>query len=264
MPLLQHADTTLHFERQGQGPTLTICGGLGDSHRNWQLLIQKLAQDFDVLYVQNRGAGQSSRPTQAYSMQTMADDIKAILIDQNITTTHLLGFSMGGRVAQQFALTHAQFLQSLILISTAPSWYAPHPPSDAVLQHLLQFDGSDEGFAKTYEILYSPEYRAKSTARAFVKFRKADPFPQSVLDYQLQLQAILDFDVSAQVSQILAPTLVLAGDQDALTPYANALFLHKHLPNSQVKIYESTGHLLQFEKQKDFLHDVTQFIKGNP
>lgn len=264
MPMLQHTDTTLHFERLGEGPTLTICGGLGDSHRNWQLLMQKLAQDFDVLYVQNRGAGQSSRPNQAYGIADMASDIAHVLTEQNITSTHLLGFSMGGRIALQLALSQPQLLQKMILVSSAPGWYAPHPPNEDVMQHLLHFDGSDEGFAKTFEILYSPEARRNTTARAFVKFRKADPFPQSLTDYQLQLQAIINFDISPLVSSISTHTLVLAGDQDALTPYANSLFLHQNLPNSQIKIYESTGHLLQFEKQKDFLNDVTTFLKGTP
>lgn len=260
MPLLQHEDTTIHYERSGSGPLLTLCGGLGDSFRNWQALITKLSTYFDIVYIQNRGAGQSFRPLTPYSIDDMAQDMRLVLQHENITKTHLMGFSMGGRVALSFALNSPELLDKLILISTSSGFYRPQPASESIQEHLLHFDGSEDSFSKTFEILYSPDYRKNVTAKAFAKFRKSDPFPQSLHDYQLQLQAIVNFDVSDELSKIKNQTLIFAGNHDALTPFENALFMHHALPLALIKIYENTGHLLQFEKQKEFIHDLVEFI----
>jgi len=264
VPFAQNKDVLIHYERIGQGPLLTICGGLGDSLRNWQILIQRLQTDFEVLYVQNRGAGQSGRPKTMYSIADMADDVLCVLQQEKIKKTHLLGFSLGGRITQEFALRHSEFVEKMILVSTACGWNKPHPPATEVLLHLLEFDGSETAFCKTFEILYSPDYRRQITPKAFVKFRKADPFGQDLGDYQLQLNAIMHFDGTDALAQIQTPTLILAGDQDVLTPFQNALFLHAHLPKSKIKIYENTGHLLQYERQKEFLQDVLSFIGVKP
>lgn len=260
MPFAQNHNTKIFYEISGDGPLLTICGGLGDSLRNWNLLIRKLEKQFRILFVENRGAGQSSRPTEPYTMVDMAADVKAVFEQEGITQTLFLGFSMGGRIAQQFTLDYPDCVEKLVLISTSATWHYRFPPKPHVRETLNQFQGTDEDFMKIYEILYAPAYRHRFSPEAFAKFRKGDPYPQTVLDFQLQLQAIESFDARERLSEIQVPTLIQAGEQDALTPVQNAQWLHSLLPNSKICTYPEAGHIVQIEAQKEFLEDLTGFL----
>lgn len=262
MPFVSNKNVKIFFEEIGEGPNLTILGGLGDSLRNWTFLINKLKSDFKILYIQNRGSGQSDRPQHDYTIADMCHDTFAVIDHLGLEKINLLGFSMGGRIAQQFAILHPTHLKKLILVSTAATWDYRYPPKDFVRETLEEFTGSDADFVKIYEILYGPDYRNRFSPQAFVKFRQSDPYPQTLQDFRLQWEAIKKFDIRDQLSQIQAPTLILAGEKDEMTPSQNALWLHSLLPNAEVKVYPQAGHIVQIENQKEFLADLKSFLLG--
>ena len=100
----------IYYETHGNGAPLLILGGLGDTTRNWQAIAKKLAKTHQVILLDNRGAGQSDRPEGPYTIEQMANDAMGVLDHLGIKETHVLGFSMGGKIALQLALEHSCLL----------------------------------------------------------------------------------------------------------------------------------------------------------
>src|SRR5688572_33208475 len=106
----------LYFEVHGGGAPLVLLMGIGYDSSLWKLAqVPALSQRLQVIVVDNRDAGQSSRAKTGYGVADMADDTAGLLDALGIERAHLLGLSMGGMIAQEFALRHASRLDHLIL-----------------------------------------------------------------------------------------------------------------------------------------------------
>jgi pimeloyl-ACP methyl ester carboxylesterase len=118
----------LYFEVHGQGPPLVLVMGIGYDATLWTLAqVPALSQMFQVVIFDNRDAGRSSSATGPYTIADMADDVAALMDALDIKRAHLLGLSMGGMIAQEFALRHAGRLHRLVLIAVVAR--RPREPS---------------------------------------------------------------------------------------------------------------------------------------
>ena len=120
----------LYYEIHGEGPALVLVMGIGYDSSLWTLAqVPALSTQFRVVLVDNRDAGRSSRASHPYSIADMADDLAGLLDALGIPRTHLLGLSMGGMIALEFALRHADRLDRLVLSGTgaAPARSAVDP-----------------------------------------------------------------------------------------------------------------------------------------
>jgi 3-oxoadipate enol-lactonase len=118
MPTVLVNGIHLYYEVHGQGEPLVIIGGLSIDISEYPLMIKDLASDFQVIAFDNRGAGRTDKPDSPYSIEMMADDTEGLLTSLGISQAHVLGFSMGGRIAIDFTLKHPEQVKSLILVST--------------------------------------------------------------------------------------------------------------------------------------------------
>ena len=110
---------SLHYELEGSGTPLVLTHGLGDDLRFWDPLVARLAAHHAVLRWDVRGFGASAKPAGPYSPALFAADLAALLDALGLDRVHLGGISMGGVIAQRFALDHPSRLRSLILVSTS-------------------------------------------------------------------------------------------------------------------------------------------------
>src|SRR3712207_194537 len=108
----------LYYEETGSGPPLLLIAGLGGNTLGWVMLLPALAQHFRVIAFDNRGAGRSSAPPGPYTTRQMADDAAALLAHLGIERAHVLGLSLGGMIAQELALAHAERVDRLVLYAT--------------------------------------------------------------------------------------------------------------------------------------------------
>lgn len=115
----------LHYQRSGQGDSLVILHGLFGTLENWGSHIKNLSEHFDVIAVDLRNHGRSAHHDEM-SYPLMAEDLVELLNDLEINRTHLLGHSMGGKVAMQFALTYGDRVEKLMVADIAPVVYPPH------------------------------------------------------------------------------------------------------------------------------------------
>ena len=120
----------LYYELHGEGPPLVLVMGIGYDSSLWTLAqVPVLSTQFQVILVDNRDAGRSSKAIQPYTIADMADDLAGLLDALGIQRSHLLGLSMGGMIAQEFALRHSDRLDRLVLAGTgaAPARSAVDP-----------------------------------------------------------------------------------------------------------------------------------------
>ena len=120
MPTVRVNDIDMYYEIHGEGEPVVLIAGLNSDHTLYQKLgiIPRLAERYKVVAFDNRGVGQSGKPDIPYSIEMMADDTAGLLHALGIEQAHLLGTSMGGRIATALALRHPQQVKSLILVST--------------------------------------------------------------------------------------------------------------------------------------------------
>ena len=121
MPTAKIGDIQIYYEDYGQGPPLIMILGLGQDIATWNFQISELSKHLRLIVFDNRDSGKSSRSSQNYITQIMAQDILGLMDHLGINRTHLLGTSLGGMIAQQVALMAPERVNSLILASTT-SW----------------------------------------------------------------------------------------------------------------------------------------------
>lgn len=263
MPFFKSFDqSSLHYSRHGQGAPLLILGGLGDNTRNWDVTARQWAKEFDVVTLDHRGAGQSVRPETPFSIHDMVKDVIALFDHLQWSQCHGLGFSMGGKVMLELAIQHTELLKNLVLVSTGPGWKGPFTLNEKVQTVFLNPSFDDTYLKKQFEILYSTNYKKRSSPKSFIQFKKTDPYPQRAQDFRHQVQALQGFDVTDKLHLVLQKTLILAGDDDPITPIGCAEFLQKNIPDAELKIYPHAGHILMVDVYKEFIQDVTEFLKS--
>lgn len=248
--------TQLHYTRSGQGPTLLIIGGVGDSTRNWSAVSHKLSSQLDVIVVDNIGAGESPKPKGPYTIEQMAQAVRDLLDHLQLEHIHILGYSMGGKIAMQLAYEFPHLVQSLILLSTGPGWHEPFAPSQRISEVMDSHERSEKHFKEQFEILFGKTFRQKFKADSFVKFQMQNSNPQPEDCFLWQLSAVKNFDFRNKLKLLIQPTLILAGKEDLIAPPENSEWMHKQIPHSELKIFENAGHVVQGEQTKEFCDAV--------
>jgi pimeloyl-ACP methyl ester carboxylesterase len=220
MPYVPTRDIITYYEEAGSGEPLVLIRGLGSDLQAWALQVPALARQFRVITYDNRGAGRSSAPDKPYSVAGMAVDLAALLTELKIEKASVLGYSMGGMVAQEFALKYPNRLDKLILLGTSSK---PEGYMRAVINSLISVRRSNMSREQVVRnqapYIYSTELlddtdRFERAIQATVD----NPYSQQDHAFIRQAQAILSFDASSRVSGIKASTLVVTNNDDILVP----------------------------------------------
>lgn len=120
MPRVKVDDIEIFYEMQGEGAPLVLIMGWTASSESWDpQLVEELSRFYTVIVFDNRGTGRSDKPDLEYSIEMMTDDVAGLLEAINIQKAHVLGFSMGGMIAQELALRYPEKVSSLILCGTS-------------------------------------------------------------------------------------------------------------------------------------------------
>ena len=228
----------LFYQIHGDGPALVLLMGIGYDSSLWTLQqVPVLCTRFRVVILDNRDAGRSSRADHPYTIADMADDVAGLLDALDIHRTHLLGLSMGSMIGMEFALRHANRLDRLVLAGpgAAPARSAVDPIS--IWNWVKANDPSGEVLA-------------------------GNPNPVEPEAYDRQAQAYLQFDALDRLGGIKAPTLVIVGEQDLLTPPWVAREVARGMPRALLKIVTGDGssHLVPLERPDEFNQLVMDFL----
>lgn len=261
MPIAHVNDIDINYLIEGDGPeTVVLINGLADDLLTWVYQVDALlSAGYRVLRFDNRGIGQSSASAGPYTTSLFAQDAKALVDELGITDFHLMGVSMGGMIAQEYALAYPDGLRSLTLACTyaAPGPFcsrmfslwadmAPIMGVPAVMRDVTLWAFTQEFFAEREDELEEFE-----TAMAYMN--------QSVPAYLAQLHSIRHHDTVARLSALKVPTLVLAGEEDILIPVHLSRTLHELIPGSRFAT-TAGGHGCIWEHPEPFNQQFISFI----
>jgi pimeloyl-ACP methyl ester carboxylesterase len=226
------------------------------------LFVDRLAQRFSVLTFDNRGTGLSDKPAQAYDMHVMAADVAGLLDALGFSKAHVLGFSMGGAVAQEFALRHPQRLDRLVLFATFPGLGFGVPAPWPVLRRLFDNEGlpPEDAARQAWPVTYSPEYLTANpdTVEAQMRREVAHPTPDHVA--RAQRQALGSFSSSFRLWRMRAATLVATGGADEIVPPANSWILTSFIPRARLAVLPGLGHRAIWEAPGQAADLVSEFL----
>jgi 3-oxoadipate enol-lactonase len=265
---MQHADVNgikIAYGVRGSGPPLVLIMGYRLSSLAWPLdFIEALAEKFTVVLFDNRGTGASGKPTSGYEISNMAKDVSGLLDHLEIARANVLGYSMGGAIAQEFVRQFPDRVLGLVLCATMcggpRATYAP--PS--VVKVMRELDGltPEEIARQIWSVTYSPGYIENHRELAENQMRREITAPTPLHAADLQYQAFAEFDGSKALPNIQAPTLVMTGDLDRLVSPRNSTFIAGHIPGARLIVIPGCGHRLMWEATDECVAFVTEFLTG--
>jgi pimeloyl-ACP methyl ester carboxylesterase len=252
----------IHYQQTGRpgGPPVLLIQGLGADKHGWDLQRLALAPRYRALALDNRGAGRSDKPHAPYSLEQMAADAIAVLDDASVETAHVVGASMGGAIAQILALQYPERVRSLTLACTAcrnPAW------RQELLRSWAEAARRDGMGAMTREAgrwVIGP----RSFRRLWPLFGWLGPLALARPPHAFiaQCDAILrvDDDQAELLGTITAPTLVVVGNQDILTPRGDSEELADRIPTAELVVISGAAHGLMVEHATTFNRVLLDFL----
>ena len=250
------------YELRGDGEPLVLVHGLAYDRAGWGRLPDLLAERFRVVLVDNRGVGESDAPEGPYAVAQMAADVAAVLDDAGIERTNLFGVSLGGYIAQEFALTYPSRVAKLVLCSTAPGGPKAQPMPAAGLEAFGKFPTLERGAGLRLMVENSLGGRAVRDLPALADeiFAYRLEHAPSLAAWQAQAYAGATYDSYDRIGAISTPTLVLQGGADNVVDPRNAELLGELIPNARVEIVPQRGHLMVWEDSARVAELVTEFL----
>jgi pimeloyl-ACP methyl ester carboxylesterase len=242
--------------------TILLLTGLGSKRLGWARQLDVFGREYRTIALDHRDTGDSDAATEDYTVADLADDAAALLTALGIARAHVVGISLGGFAALQFALRHPNKLDKLVLVSTSAGGGAHVPASPEILALLTPAPGMEVGerAIHTYSRIMAAEYVAAHPEELERIAETARYRPMTSDAYMRQLRATLAHDVVDALHQITAPTLVIHGDVDPLIPPANGAYLATHIAGARHVVYRGVGHIPIIERADDFNRDVLDFL----
>ena len=264
MPFVSALDgTRIHYEvtgRVGRTPVLMI-QGLGASKNAWNLQRIAMATRFRIISFDNRGAGRSDKPTEPFTLEQMADDAIAVLDAAGVETAHVVGASMGGVISQIVAVKYPHRVRSLTLVCTA---CRNHPWRQELLQSWAK-TAEEKGMIEVGKEAAQWVMSPRSFRRLVPAFTWMGPLAalRPRHSFVSQIHAILDTreDLVDQLSTITAPTMVIVGNQDILTPRGDSEEIAERIPNSELVVISGAAHGLMMEHSSTFNKILIEFLQ---
>jgi pimeloyl-ACP methyl ester carboxylesterase len=258
---------TLNYEVSGEGEPLLLVMGTSGSIPLWAQLLPRLAERYRVIAFDNRGLGGSERGDGPITAASMAEDASALLEAIDVPRAHAMGWSLGSAVVQELALAHPEQVASAVLYAT---WGRCDGYQRSMLSALrLPYAVRDieaalavAGLAFSPEILDRPDF-------AELMEPMLPAFPQNEEQMAVtveQWDADLALDTLDRVGGIEAPTLVVVGEQDLLTPPRQAKAVADAIPKARFELVTGPGssHGMHIERPDDLVGIVTGFLGEHP
>lgn len=251
MPRVQINGVRVHYESTGAGaPVVCLVHGTGGTGGVWTRQLEGLADVAHVVAPDLPGHGQSGGAPPA-RIEECVTFVAAFLDALSVQHVILGGHSMGGAVAQEFALTYPERVDGLILVGTGARL--------RVLPRLLELLATDypEGVRLLMQMAVSPT--ASTALRASLRHAMAAN-PQGVV--LGDLKACDAFDVMTRVETIRAPTLAICGEEDRLAPPKYSRFFGERIAGSRVVVVPGSGHYVQVEQSEATTAALREFLQS--
>ena len=271
---LQIGEQRYAYRRFGSGSAhpLLLLQHFTGTLDNWDPAVtDSLASSREVILFDNAGVGRSTGQVPV-TIAGMANHAFAFLDHLGVTTGDVLGFSLGGMIAQQMAQDRPSIFRRMILVGTAPRGGEDimHLEKPTLARHLA--DPSLRGYAVLQKLFFAPSESSQAAGAAFVQRlsqREEDRDPVSGPEVAAaQVAAFRDWERFggerfAELRRIRQPTLVVNGIHDEMIPIPNSYRLSQHLPNAVLMTYPDSGHGSLFQFHESFVRQANAFLASD-
>ncbi len=259
MPIAPVRNAYLHYAVDGpvRGPAVVLSNSLGTDFHLWDGLIARLAPHFRVVRYDTRGHGGSTGKPEDYTIDELGRDVVELLNFLKIDRAHVCGISLGGMTAMWLAINARDRVNRIMPCNTAARlgtvemWNAVASKPSVRAGWLRLPDA-------TMEQWFSPVFRGKHKAQVATTVRQM--FLQThAPGYASCCAALRDADLSAKVGSITAPTLVISGACDPVTPPSDGMWLQENIPGAKY-LELKAAHLSNVEQPDAFLDAMLTFL----
>lgn len=266
MPTAKVGDINIYYETYGSGGALAMIMGLGGGIPWLFRQIPVFSQQHLVVAFDNRGTGGSDAPDIPYSMEMMAGDLAELMDYIGIKSAHVFGISMGGMIAQHFALLYPKKVKTLILGATTCGGTHRILPDMKAIKVLFDMDrmqkmAPEERARETLPFVFSRQFIDSNQVPIQELLAKMVGHVTPLHGYMRQAGAIMGHDTYERLSEIKMPALVIAGDADKLVPVENSRIIASRIPAAELTILENMGHGFNIEAADEVNDIILCFLK---
>ena len=260
-----HADgADIHYRVSGTGgQTLVLVNGVGDDLDAWANQVDDfVAADLRVVSFDNRGVGRSSQPPGPYTSRQMAADLKAVVADLGLARFHLAGVSMGGVIAQEYAVAHPGDLASVVFANT---FAVADPFTRAAFETwamVAETAGMPVMMRQQAPWIYSPFFYEQYPERVAELIAGAQASTQPAAAFAAQMAALGGHDCADRIGAVTTPALVIAAVDDIIIRPELSRRLLQALPNASWSLVPG-GHAAFWEDPGPWNQAVIEFVQAN-
>lgn len=242
----------IRYFEAGQGPVVILLHGLGSVKEIWSANIAALSAKYHVYALDQIGFGRSDMPLLEYKIATFVDFLHAFMKSQNLSKATLVGNSLGGWIAIDFAVRHPEMVDKLVLVDSAglpfgkPITVDLNPASLEDMRTLLDAIFYDKKMVSEEFVLQAFTNHVRNND-GFTIQRTLAGFAQNQFE-------------DAKLASIHAPTLVVWGREDDLIPASSGEKLRDGIPGARLVVFEHCGHVPQLEKSAEFNQALIDFL----
>ena len=243
-----------------QAPVVTLGHSLAANMDMWRPQMAGLTKRFRVVRYDVRGHGGTEPPAGPFTLQDLAEDVRALLAELGIPRTHFVGLSLGGMIAQQIAVDHPEILESMVLADTL-SAYGPEAMEmwEGRIAAASGPDGMEPLVEPTVTRWFTPEFHERRPdqidwVRGLIRATHPDGFIGCS-------RALMRLNLTERLRALDIPTLILVGRQDPTTPVSGAEVIRDAIRGSRLTVIEDAAHLSNIEQPEAFSEAILGFLE---
>ncbi len=259
-------DIEIAYSIDGSGELVVLIGGFTMTKESWGKQVVELARHFRVVTFDNRGVGETTVPSDPFTIADMAADTVGLMDALDIDSAHFFGVSMGGLIAQVLGLDYPGRVKKLALGCTTHGGRHAIQPEKAVMESLAQAMDpnipAEEAARKRVPVIFSERFIRDEPERVdeFVGLSlQYSPTPEGAAG---QMGALSVFNVKRRLGEISCPVLVITGSEDRMMPPDNSRLLAEGIPSAELYMVEGTGHSFFFEKPDEVNRVLIDFFSN--
>lgn len=250
----------LYYEIHGEGDPLLMIQGWGMDITGWQTIIEPLSKVYQVIVFDNRGSGRSEVTPGDYTTRQLADDAAALLDHLQIENAHVLGWSMGGMIAQELVLAYPEKVNRLIL--SASSAKVNEKSSFIAWANIEAIRRGELETSVNWQLsfCFSNALFANEELLGQIKHRALNPsYPVTLEGLMSQFAAVASHDRRRQLRPIKSPTLVLGAKEDGIIDVDQVEALAREIEHAELRLLPG-GHMYHIEYPHTFAEALIKFI----
>ncbi|MFW9817918.1 MAG: alpha/beta fold hydrolase [Candidatus Thorarchaeota archaeon] len=257
MPKVRTNNINTYYEVTGEGEPLVFVHGLGSSTRDWEGQVPAFSKSYQVITYDMRGHGLSDKPEGPYQIPMFASDLAGLLHALGLDAIHLVGISLGGCVAFQFAISYPELVKTLVIVNSTPGF------GDGLEKVLQDVEGraiivKQKGMRGMGQVLSEALFPKPDQAelRETMVERWAANDPRAYIE---AMRTVFGWNVMDELGLIKSPTLVISSDQDTM-PLEVKERTVRRIPDARLVVIPDAHHFVTLERPKKFNAALGKFL----